>query len=178
MTAAQQMQRVRALRALVGLDLDLGLMSRCYAGRVSRVDLQVRPNLVIPASEIREVASRAGGPGGQHVNKTSTRVTLRWNLEASGALSETQRARLRKRLAGRLTRGGELIVHAARFRSRPRNRELARQRLAELVREAMKLRRTRRPTRPTRASQERSLQAKRRRGTLKRRRARVAADEQ
>lgn len=135
-------------------------------------DLAVRPDLVIPADELRETASRAGGPGGQHVNKASTRVTLRWNAAESAAVGPARRARLLARLARRLTTRGELIVHAARHRSRARNRELARERLAELVREALRIRRPRRTTRPTRASRERRLAGKRRRGAVKRERER------
>lgn len=131
-------------------------------------DLEVRPGLVIPSGELRESASRSGGPGGQHVDKTSTRVTLRWNVAASSCLEEGLRRRLQRRLASRLTRSGDLLVHARRHRSRARNRELARQRLAELVREALATRRGRVATRPTRASRRRQLEAKRRRGALKR----------
>jgi len=128
---------------------------------------------VIPAAELRESASRSGGPGGQHVNKTSTRVTLRWCAAQSAALGEAQRARLLRRLGSRLTRGGDLLVHARRFRSRGRNRELARERLAELVREALATPKARVPTARSRGSRERALAAKRRRAQLKQRRGRV-----
>lgn len=123
---------------------------------------------MIPGSELREQASRAGGPGGQHVNKTSTRVTLRWNAAESSALSAAQRARLLERLGSRLTREGEVVVHASDERSRTRNRALARERLAELVRRALAVRRPRRATRPTAGSRERRLAAKQRRASLKR----------
>ncbi len=131
-------------------------------------DLRVQPGLVIPAAELRESASRSGGPGGQHVNKTSTRVTLRWNLDDSDCVTAAQRTRLRRRLGSRLTQSGDVVVHARRHRSQARNRVLARERLAELLREALAPRRPRVPTRPTRASKERRLEAKRRRSTLKR----------
>ena len=97
---------------------------------MSERDLPVRRGLAIPAGELRESASRAGGPGGQHVNKVSTRVTLRWNALESAVLTPAQLGRLRRRLRTRLTRNGELVVHARRHRSRARNRELARERLA------------------------------------------------
>jgi ribosome-associated protein len=128
----------------------------------------VRRGLVIPGSELREQASRAGGPGGQHVNKANTRVTLRWNIACSAALSEAQRARIALRLATRLTRGGEIVIHAANERSRARNRALARERLAVLVRGALAVPRPRRATRPTAGSRERRLGAKQHRGELKR----------
>ena len=136
-------------------------------------DLPVRGTLVIPAREISEAASRAGGPGGQHVNKTSTRVTLRWNVAESTVLSEAQRRRIVSKLGHRLTRTGTLVVHASRHRVRSRNRELARERLAELVRDALATRRPRRATRPSRAVKARGLEAKRRRGALKRSRSAV-----
>jgi len=144
---------------------------------VTSRDLPVQPGLVIPGPELREAASRSGGPGGQHVNKTSTRVSLRWNALESAALDPAQRARLLRRLGGRLTRSGDLVVHARRHRSRARNRELARERLAELVRDALATRRPRRPTRAGRAARERGLAAKRRRGSLKRARARIRDDD-
>ncbi len=128
----------------------------------------MRPGLVIPGSELREQASRSGGPGGQHVNKTSTRVTLRWNAAESSALSAAQRARLLERLGRRLTREGEVVVHASDERSRARNRGLARERLADLVRAALAVRRPRRATRPSAGSRERRLDAKQRRASLKR----------
>ncbi len=135
---------------------------------MTRADLAVRPGLAIPAAELRESASRAGGPGGQNVNKVSTRVTLRWNARASAALGEGQRRLLLQSLAGRLTRAGELVVHCGRTRSRARNRELARERLAELVREALRPRHRRIPTGPRPGARERELAAKRRRSELKR----------
>jgi ribosome-associated protein len=130
--------------------------------------LAVQPGLVIPEAELWEAASRAGGPGGQHVNKTSTRVTLRWNALSSACLTAAQRETLRRRLASRLTVGGELVVHARRERSQARNRALARARLAELVREALAPRTPRVATRPTRASRQRRLEQKRRRAARKR----------
>jgi ribosome-associated protein len=123
-----------------------------------------------------ELASRAGGPGGQHVNKASTRVTLRWSLESSRALSNAQRARIGRRLASRLTRAGDLVVHAGGARSRARNRERARERLAELVREGLAVRRARRATRPSGASRKRRLEGKRHRSSVKTTRRGVRAD--
>ena len=144
---------------------------------MSRSDLRVRGDLVIPAEELQEAASRSSGPGGQHVNKASTRVTLRWNVRESAAFGPVRRARLLQRLARRLTRGGELIVHASRHRSRARNRELARERLAELVREALVVQRPRKQSRPTRAAKARRVDAKRQRATVKRTRRRPGAED-
>jgi len=144
---------------------------------VSGRDLEVQRGVVIPATELREAASRSGGPGGQHVNKTSTRVTLRWNAVESAALTPQRRARLLRRMRRRLTRSGDLVVHARRFRSRARNRELARERLAELVREALALPRHRVTTRPTRASRERTRSTKQRRAGTKRLRRPVRGED-
>jgi ribosome-associated protein len=144
---------------------------------MSRRDLPVRRGLAIPAAELCESASRAGGPGGQHVNKVSTRVTLRWNALESAVLTPTQLGRLRRRLRGRLTRKGELVVHARRHRSRARNRELARERLAQLVREALASRKPRVPSRPSRTAREATLAAKRHRSRVKRSRRPVRDEE-
>jgi ribosome-associated protein len=138
--------------------------------------LQVRPDLQIPEDELSEQASRAGGPGGQKVNKTSSRVTLRWSVATSAALSERQRARLLARLRSRLTRDGMLVLHAQRSRSQASNREHARARLVELVRAALAERAPRRPTAPSRASRQRALAAKRRRGARKRERSQIELD--
>ncbi len=142
-----------------------------------RERLEVRSDLLIPDSELVEQASRASGPGGQKVNKTSSRVTLRWSIATSEALSERQRARLLARLAARLTREGELVLHAQSSRSQARNREHARARLVELVRGALAERTPRRPTAPTRGSRERARAAKRSRSAKKRARTRVRLDE-
>ncbi|NQZ95932.1 MAG: aminoacyl-tRNA hydrolase [Myxococcales bacterium] len=138
---------------------------------MAREDLRVRRGVVIPEAELRETASRASGPGGQHVNKTSTRVTLRWNAVRSNALSDTQRARVLERLATRITRGGDLVIHAERYRSQSRNRALARTLLADLVSDALRVARRRVATKPSRASRERSLEAKKRRSKVKKTRA-------
>lgn len=140
-------------------------------------DLRIHGRLVLPASELRESASRAGGPGGQHVNKTSTRVTLRWNVRASAVLGAAQRARLLARLAERLTRSDDLVVHAGGSRSRSRNREAARARLAEIVREGLKVARPRVATRAGRAAQERRIREKKRRSETKGRRARPRVED-
>ena len=140
-------------------------------------DIRVQPGVTIPGTEIEETASRSSGPGGQHVNKTETRVTLRWNAWDTQAVPPEVRARLLRRLGRRLTQRGHLVVHAQRFRSRSRNRELARERLAELVRDALVLRKARRPTRQSRASKQREAAAKKRRSAVKRLRSRPRGDE-
>ncbi len=140
-------------------------------------DLEVQTGFVIPAAEIFELASRSSGPGGQHVNKSSTRVTLRWHLVKSRILTLAMRERLLARLGARLTRRGELIVHADRARSRERNREAARIRIVQLLRDALKERPARHATRPSRGVRERGRLARQRHSVLKRSRMRIRRDD-
>jgi ribosome-associated protein len=140
-------------------------------------DLVVRSDLVLPARELHASFSRAGGPGGQNVNKVETRVTLRWSVAQSAVLDEGRRARLLARLQSRLSGEGELLVHASASRSQGQNLAAARERLALLVREALAVPRARKKSRPTRASRERRHEGKRRRSEIKRRRGRPSADD-
>jgi ribosome-associated protein len=140
-------------------------------------DLPVRRGVVIPAAELEETASRSSGPGGQNVNKSNTRVTLRWRLRESRALDPIARQRVEQRLGARVTRAGELIVHAQTHRSRERNRALARTRLAELVRDALRTRAPRVPTRAGAGARARVRDAKRRHSAVKRARRAVRRDE-
>lgn len=139
-------------------------------------DLRVRDDLVIPADELRESATRSRGPGGQHVNKTSTRVILRWSVTASGSVTEAQRRRLRHKLGARLTRAGDLVVSSDRTRSRVRNREYARDRIVAILTEALARPRPRKATRPTAASRVRHRDDKARRSKVKRTRRRVGPE--
>lgn len=116
----------------------------------------------IPRAELTARASRAGGAGGQHVNTSSTRVEVLWNPATSRALGDDERARVLEKLAARLDADGRVRVVASDTRSQAQNRELAEQRLAELVRRALVVPRPRKKTRPTRASTERRLDEKRR----------------
>jgi ribosome-associated protein len=133
-------------------------------------DLVVSPALVIPLAELEVRATRAAGPGGQHVNTSSTRIELVWDVAASPAVGEEVRARLLERLASRLDTSGRLRVVAGARRSQLQNREAALARLAELVAAALVVPKRRRPTKPTRASKERRLTEKRLRGERKRQR--------
>ncbi|MBW2494463.1 MAG: aminoacyl-tRNA hydrolase [Deltaproteobacteria bacterium] len=140
-------------------------------------DLRVSRGLVIPAGELHATASRSSGPGGQHVNKSSTRVTLRWNIEASEALSDRQRALLLSRLDHRLTRGGELVLHAGRARSRARNLENARERLAKIVSGGLATTRKRIATRASAGARKRRVEQKKRRSSIKSQRRRPELDD-
>ncbi len=138
--------------------------------------LRVNAHVAIPRHELDVRASRAGGPGGQHVNTSSTRVEVTWRPGTSAALTEAQRARVVAKLAGRLDSSGAMRVVAADTRSQSQNRELAEARLAEAVRLALLVPKVRRATRPTRASKERRLDAKKRGGEKKRERRRPNED--
>lgn len=130
--------------------------------------LVVNEWLSIPRNELDVRVSRSSGAGGQHVNKTSSRVEIFWNVLASRALSDEQRARLREKLASRLTTEGSIRVVASDMRSQSRNRDLAEERLADLVRRALIVPRKRRATKPTRAAKEARLESKKRHSTKKR----------
>lgn len=139
--------------------------------------LDISPELRLPLSELDVRASRAGGPGGQHVNTSSTRVELWWDVAGSRALSEEQRQRLLARLAGRLDRTGRLRVVEGGSRSQLRNRQAATERLTRLVAEALRIPKTRKRTRPSRAAKAARLEAKRRRAAVKRERRRPPGDD-
>ena len=132
--------------------------------------LFVSPELRIPREELSFRASRAGGPGGQHVNKTSTRIELVWSVRGSRALTEEQRSRISVKLATRLDTEGTLRIVASDSRSQTRNRDVAEDRLARLVRLALLVPKARRKTRPTRGGVEKRLQSKHARGETKRER--------
>lgn len=132
--------------------------------------LTIRPGLVIPDRELRWRFSRASGPGGQSVNTSDSRVELSFDLTSTDVLSKTLKMRAEARLAGRLV-DGVITVAASEHRSQLRNREAAEQRLVALIADAVAPPRPpRRPTRPTRGSARHRLDAKHRRGDLKRQR--------
>ena len=131
-------------------------------------DLVVTPDLVIPDAELEERFSRASGPGGQGVNTTDSRVELSFDLAQSPSVPNDLRERMLERLAQRLVDGVVTVV-AQEHRAQLANRRAARERLAQLLREAATPPAPpRRPTRPTRAAKERRLEDKRRRGETKR----------
>jgi ribosome-associated protein len=139
---------------------------------VSEDDISVSPELTIPRAELQVRASRAGGPGGQHVNTSSTRIELLWDLTHSRAVSEEVRARLLAKLAARLDSEGMVRVVASDRRSQAQNRAAAEERLATIVKRALVVPKKRRPTRPTASSREQRLAEKKRRGERKRDRRR------
>jgi len=134
--------------------------------------LVVGRGIAIPAREVSEEFIRASGPGGQNVNKVSSAVQLRFHLAANETLPEDAKARLARLAGQRLTRDGDILIQADRFRSQERNREDARERLVALVERALQRPKPRRPTRPTRGSKERRLASKKQRGQTKKLRGR------
>lgn len=139
-------------------------------------DLRVDRTLTIPAEELDLSFSPSGGPGGQHANKASTRAVLVWNVEASAALGERQRRRIKSRLKHRIDGSGNIRVSSDRFRSQLRNRRDAMDRLAYLLADALRPTKERIPTKTTIAAKERRLREKRRRGELKRARREIPDD--
>ncbi len=127
----------------------------------------VRDSLSIDEDELTFTYSRSAGPGGQHVNKVSTKATLLWNVRTSRALTEAQRSRVLRRLATRINRDGILRVSSSRHRSRVANRRTALERFAELLAAAVWTAPPRKKTRPSRSSVERRLEQKRQRGRRK-----------
>jgi ribosome-associated protein len=137
------------------------------SSRIAAMDgesIRVTRSVAIPRDEIELRFSRSSGPGGQHAQRTETRVEARFDVEASEALTATQKARVRRKA------GPVLRAVAQDERSQWRNRELAIERLVEALREALRVERRRVPTVPTVASRERRLEDKRRRSATKRRR--------
>lgn len=132
--------------------------------------LTVTGSVSIPRTELEYRASRAGGAGGQHVNTSSTRIELLWNVTATQALDDEARLRVATKLASRLDGEGRLRVVSSARRSQMQNREAAEARLAELVRGALAVPRRRKATKPTRASKEARLGEKKKRSETKRQR--------
>lgn len=151
--------------------------SATHGREVDMADIEVKPGVVIPEREVWFTASKSGGPGGQHVNTTSSRITLHWYPGVSAAFTQDQRRRVMKALASRLTTDGELLLHCSDHRSQLRNRGEAIARLAEVVRAALVVRKKRRKTHPSRGAIERRLKSKQAQSDKKRARKKVGSDD-
>jgi ribosome-associated protein len=130
--------------------------------------LKITDQISLDERELEERFVRASGPGGQNVNKVSTAVELRFDVVGSPSLPEGVRVRLARLAGRRLSDEGILVIRADRFRTQERNREDARERLAELIRQATIVPKRRVPTKPSRASKERRRDDKKKRGRVKR----------
>ncbi len=138
--------------------------------------LVVTDTISIPEEELQESFLRAGGPGGQHLNKASTAVQLRFHALNSPSLSPAVKERLSRLAGNRLTGEGVIVIEASAHRSQHRNRREARERLADLIREASLTPPSRRPTRIPRAKKAARLEQKKKRGLLKKLRRKPAPD--
>lgn len=131
-------------------------------------DIPIKNGIIIPYHELEITTSRSGGPGGQHVQKTETRVTVRWNVKNTSALSDTLKERVLKNLESRLTAEGDLIIHNSESRSQLQNKKNALANLAAIIRKALFVPKRRMKTRVPKKEKERRLQEKKRRGEIKR----------
>ncbi len=145
-------------------------------GDSSQQSVNVAPSVDIPFDELEIRATTGGGPGGQHVNRSATRIELRWNARDSLALDSAQRDRVLSKLGPRLDTSGSLRIVAGEYRSQLRNRVAAIERFAALVSRALVVQPTRRATKPGRGAVERRLSEKRKRSETKRRRRDVDSD--
>jgi ribosome-associated protein len=150
-------------------DADVGAVDSANA-------LAINENLAIPRSELIAKASRSSGAGGQHVNKTASRIEITWNIKESGALSDEQRLMLIHRLGNRLSREGTIRVVASEMRSQRQNRDRAEARLADVIRRALTVRKKRKPTRRPRGADEARLASKKLHSRKKRERKRDITD--
>ena len=142
----------------------------------SPAQLTVTDGLVIPRDELSYRATRSGGPGGQHVNTSSTRVELRWSVRDSPSLTDEQRARLERRLASRLDGEGRIRLVSSGTRSQLQNREEVTERFRLIVAKALEIPKPRKRTRTPRAAKERRLADKKRRGEIKRMRGKPGGE--
>lgn len=139
--------------------------------------LQIDEQLSIPRAELSYRATRAGGPGGQHVNTSSTRVELTWSVRDSAALTDAQRERLTMKLARRIDKDGVLHLSSRASRSQHQNREDVTARFQRLIAAALREPKPRRRTKPRRAAKEARLREKKKRSEIKHRRGPVRPDE-
>ena len=144
---------------------------------VDASSVRITDDLIVPLTELTFRVSRSGGPGGQHVNTSSTRVELVWSVLHSTSLSAGQRERLLEKLANRINQAGELLLAESGSRSQHRNREIVTERFQLLVSEALVVPKPRVRTKPPRASMDERLEQKKRRSEVKKLRRTRSIDE-
>ncbi|MDY7000816.1 MAG: alternative ribosome rescue aminoacyl-tRNA hydrolase ArfB [Thermodesulfobacteriota bacterium] len=140
--------------------------------------IAITTRTVIPWDELSFTASRSSGPGGQHVNKTSTRITLLFDVAGSPSLTETQKALISRKLANRMNKQGVLRIVSQTTRSQQANKERAVARFAEILGNALRRAKPRKKTQVSPEARQRRLEAKKRRGQIKRGRARPSIQEE
>ena len=141
-----------------------------------RADMRITRGLEIPEDELEWIFSRAGGPGGQNVNKVASKAQLRWHVEASSCLPPMVRQRLCEQQRNRITLDGWLVITAQEHRDQERNRQECQARLDAMVEQAWLPPKPRRPTRPSRGAREARLGEKRHRSDIKSQRRKGADD--
>ena len=139
-------------------------------------NLLIKNGIIIPGHELEITTSRSGGPGGQHVNKTNSRVTVRWNIKNSHALNDQQKELIISKLQEHLTHDGDLIIHNVETRSQLQNKELALKHLAQKIRDALYVPKERMATRISRSVKETRLNTKTFRGKIKKLRSKKIQD--
>ena len=138
-------------------------------------DLFIKSGITIPEEELEITASRSGGAGGQHVNKTDTKITIRWNIKNSVALTEEQKLRILEKLGSRITEDGDLLVHNSESLSQQQNKKNALNNLAAVIRGALQVQKKRIATKISKALKEARLKTKSHRGEIKKLRSKKIA---
>ena len=138
--------------------------------------ITLRPGIEVPAEELEIRYVRSSGPGGQNVNKTSTKAVVRWNVRSAAGVRDDVKGRFVARFASRVTAAGDILITSDRYRDQPRNLEDCLAKLAAMLEEVAVAPTKRKPTRPGRAARERRIVAKKTRGSVKSLRGRVDSD--
>ncbi|GAB1344602.1 alternative ribosome rescue aminoacyl-tRNA hydrolase ArfB [Gemmatimonas sp.] len=146
------------------------------SGLTGAEGIDVAPGVRIPAGELTVSAISGGGPGGQHVNKSATRIVVQWNARHSRALRDEQRERVLQKLVSRLDSEGNIRIVASEYRSQLQNRRAAFERLQQLIARALLVPRVRKATKPTYGSVQERLSTKKQRSDTKRQRRRPIDD--
>ena len=134
-------------------------------------DLPIPPYCTIFGTEIIIQVSTSSGPGGQHVNKTSTKVSLRWNIEQSTCISDEQRSCLMNKIANKINKNNEIVIHCDESRSQHTNHLIAREKLCALLQSAFHVPKKRKKTKPSKGAIEKRLQKKKQRAEIKKNRS-------